>query len=80
MTWNCDEYFISYNRPNKILTVEETGDFDEETGDLSTTVITDPSQIDAVLDQYEPGWIGLDGFVFLKKHYADRWTIGSKPV
>ena len=80
LRWNCDEFIIAYDRRAKVLTVEEFEGFDDETGEEFTTVITGESAISEILDQYKPGWLGLDGFVELASYYGDRWTIGTEEI
>jgi hypothetical protein len=77
--WNCDDYIIAYDRRTRVLFVEEFHGFNDATGEEDTTAITSPAAIKSILDQYKPGWLGLDGFVLLQDYYGEGWTISPTP-
>jgi hypothetical protein len=79
MIWHLDDYIVSYNRRTRVLTAEAFEGFDDKTGDELTEVL-DEEELMKVLDQYKPGWIGLDGFVELKSYYGDHWVISTQPL
>lgn len=79
LRWNCDEYIIAYNRKTRVLTVEEFEGFDDDTGAELTRACGEQEAL-TVLDQYQPGWPGLDGWVLLKDYYGPLWTIGTEPI
>lgn len=81
MTWNCEDWIISYDRRTRVLTVEEFEGFDEDNGGVEiTTVITNPIDIGAILAKHKPGWPSAAGFTLLQSYYGDRWTIGTEPI
>lgn len=78
LRWILDEYHVAYNRRTQVLTVEEFDGFTDD-GEEETRVCAEAEALD-VLRQYQPGWVGLDGFVKLLDYYGGRWTIGTEAI
>jgi len=78
MRWNMDEFIISYNRRTKVCTVEEFEGFTDEGDELTTVLDADSAR--RVIEQDQPGWIGLDGFVALWDYDGEHMTFGTEPI
>jgi hypothetical protein len=78
MSWNCEEYMITYDRKTRVLTVEDFEGFDDDGAEI--TRVCGEAEAIAALKEHKPGWPGLDGFVLLLDYYADFWTIGTEAI